>query len=331
MLKHLRACLWLLVVTVVLCSVAYPLVLLGIGKLIFPRQADGSLIERSGTVVGSRLIAQPFGSDPKYFQPRPSTPSYDASNSGASNYAANNYVLRDRVAQALGPIARYAGGAKKGDLVGPDIDNWFKADKFHDQSGIVAQWAGLHSTVAQNWIKGDPLNSAYVADWQKSHPSEVAEWIKANPATPEPKPEDLAVPFFTDFSKSHPGSFLKKTADGKGLELATGGDEIRKAFFDMWLTDHPDVELEKVPADMVMASGSGLDPHITRENALWQLEHMGIAAAWAKSSGGDEAKVRAEIRKLVDEKASAPWGGLIGVPLINVLELNLALEERFKK
>ena len=48
MFQHLRACLWLLVVTVVLCCVVYPLVLLGIGKAIFPKQAEGSLIERDG-------------------------------------------------------------------------------------------------------------------------------------------------------------------------------------------------------------------------------------------------------------------------------------------
>ena len=80
---------------------------------------------------------------------------------------------------------------------------------------------------------------------------------------------------------------------------------------------------------MVMASGSGLDPHITLDNATWQLDHLPIAAAWAKSSGIDEAKVREEIRKLLQEKSSAPLGGLIGVPLVNVLEINLALEDHF--
>jgi potassium-transporting ATPase KdpC subunit len=333
MLKNLRACLILLAGTVVLCCVVYPTILWGIGKTpIFAKQAEGSLIERDGNVVGSRLIAQPFGvNDEKYFQPRPSAASYDASNSSASNWAGNNYLLRDRVAQQLGPIVRYAGGAKK--PVGPDIDLWLKADKFRNQSGIVAQWANLHTAVAQKWIKSDPANSAYVADWQKSHPNEVAAWVKDNPATPEPKPEDLAAPFFADFSKSHPGSFLKKTADGKGLELTSTGDDIRKAFFDMWLTDHAGLagDLEKVPADMVTASASGLDPHITLENALWQLDHFPIAAAWAKSSGKDEATVREDIRKLVNAKSSSPWGGLIGVPLVNVLELNVALDEQFKK
>jgi len=314
---------------VVLCCVAYPAVLWGIGKTIFPRQASGSIVERGGKEVGSSLIAQPF-TDEKYFQPRPSAASYDASNSSATNWAGNNYLLRDRVAQQLGPIARYASGPKKGELVGADIEQWFHADKFRNNPGIVAQWVNLHGTVAQNWIKGDPLKSAYVAKWQDAHANDVAAWVKDNPATPNPKPEDLAQIFFQEFSKSHPGEFLKITDDNKGVELTSKGDDIRKTFFDMWLTDHADVDLEKVPGDMVMASASGLDPHITLENAIWQLDHSAIAAAWAKSSGKSEANVRDEILRLLHGKSSAPLAGLIGVPLINVLEINLALQDHFQ-
>ena len=338
MFQHLRACLWLVIVSVVLCCVVYPLVLLGIGKVIFPNQAEGSLVERNGTAVGSRLIAQPFTAD-KYFQPRPSaaSPSYNAAASGASNWAANNYLLRDRVARQLGAIVKYASGPKKGQLVGPDIEGWFQKDQFGGKPGIVAQWAAAHGAIAQNWIKADKLNAAYVADWQNAHAKEVADWVKDNPGTPEPKPEDLAGPFFTSFSKDHPGMFPSivehKSADGKSsekkVEPIKEGSDIQAAFFDMWLQEHPDADLEKVPADMVMASGSGLDPHITLKNAIWQLDHLPIAAAWAKSSGTDEAKVRADIRKLLEEKSSAPLGGLIGVPLVNVLEINLALEEHF--
>ena len=330
MFQHLRACLWLLLVSVVLCCVVYPAVLWGIGKAIFPAQAEGSLIERGGKQIGSHLIAQPF-SDGKYFKPRPSSASYNAAASGATNWAGNNYLLRDRVAQQLGPIAQYASGKNEGKPVGPDIDAWFQADKFRNSPGIVAQWADLHSEVAQNWVKADPLNLAYVAEWQKSHAAEVAAWVKENPSTPEPKPEDLAQPFFDDFSKSHPGAFLKKTADGKGLELTKDGDEIRAAFFDLWLSDHPDADLEKVPADMVTASGSGLDPHITFRNAVWQLKHFPIAAAWAKATGREEETVRDEIGKLLEEKKFSPLGGLVGEPVVNVLEVNLALEDHFKK
>jgi K+-transporting ATPase ATPase C chain len=113
--------------------------------------------------------------------------------------------------------------------------------------------------------------------------------------------------------------------------LTKDGDEIRAAFFDLWLSDHPDADLEKVPADMVTASGSGLDPHITFRNAVWQLKHFPIAAAWAKATGREEETVRDEIGKLLEEKKFSPLGGLVGEPLVNVLEVNLALEDHFKK
>ena len=339
MFQHLRACLWLLVVTVVLCCVVYPMILLGIGKAIFPRQAEGSLIQRGGKDVGSLLIAQPFTAD-EYFQPRPSaaSPSYNASASGASNWSANNYLLRDRVARQLGTIVTYQSGPKKGQLVGPDIEGWFQKDLYHGQPGIVSQWAAAHGTVAQNWIKADRLNTAYVADWKNSHAKDVADWIKDNPGTPEPKPEDLAGPFFTSFSKDHPGMFPSivehKSADGKSsekkVEPIKEGSDIQAAFFDMWLEEqNPQVDLTPVPADMVMASGSGIDPHITLANALFQLDR--VAGGWAKKINGDQARLRGEIEQILQQHRFAPLGSLVGVPLVNVLEINLALEDHFQK
>jgi K+-transporting ATPase ATPase C chain len=76
-----------------------------------------------------------------------------------------------------------------------------------------------------------------------------------------------------------------------------------------------------------MASGSGLDPHVTLDNALWQLER--VAAAWAKRTNKDEAQVRGVIEQLLRSSSSAPLGGAVGVPLINVLETNLALRAKY--
>jgi K+-transporting ATPase ATPase C chain len=336
MTAHLRANLWLLALTALLCSVLYPLVLLGIGQTVFRDKAQGSLLtDAKANPLGSRLIAQPFTAD-EYFQPRPSAASYNAAASGASNWGASNYLLRDRVANQLGPTVKYRSGPKKGQPVGPDIETWFQKDQFDGKPGIVAQWAALHSAVAQNWVKGDKLKSAYVADWQKAHPAEVADWIRTNPGTPDPKPEDLAVPFFTDFSKSYPGTFLiaveHKTPDGKTekkIEPVKEGTNIQAAYFDMWLQEHNDADLEHVPADMVMASGSGLDPNITLSNALWQLDR--VAAAWAKKNGADETSLHREIEQLLRDKSYSPLGGLFGVPLVNVLEVNLDLRDRYQK
>jgi K+-transporting ATPase ATPase C chain len=336
MMAHLRASLWLLVLTVLLCSVLYPLVLLGIGQTVFRDKAQGSLVtDGQGKPIGSRLIAQPFTGD-QYFQPRPSAASYNAAASGASNWAASNYLLRDRVARALGPIVKYQGGSKKGQPVGPDVEAWFQKDRAGGKPGIVAQWAEAHSTLAQNWVKADKLNADYVTAWRNEHPDDVSQWVKDNPDTPEPKPEDLAVVFFKSFSAAHPGTFPDtvetKMPDGKTakrVELIKEGTTVQATFFDMWLQDHADAELEPVPADMVMASGSGLDPHITLKNALYQLDR--VAGKWAEMTKRDAAPLRKEIEQMLREKAEAPLGGLAGVDLVNVLGINLALRDRYEK
>src|SRR5580692_6677954 len=128
MRSHLRANLWLFGLSLLLCCVIYPGLLLGIARVAFPTQAEGSLVfDREGKPIGSRLIAQPFTAD-EYFQPRPSAVSYNAAASGASNWGANNYLLRDRVARQLGPIVKYRGGANAGKLVAADIEAWFQKD-----------------------------------------------------------------------------------------------------------------------------------------------------------------------------------------------------------
>jgi K+-transporting ATPase ATPase C chain len=329
--------------------VLYPLVILGIGQAVFHDSAQGGLLtDAKGQAVGARLIAQPFTAD-EYFQPRPSAASYNATASSPSNLAGNNYALRDRVARQLGPIVKYRGGEKKGQLVAADVESWFQKDRFDGKPGIVAQWANLHNTMAQNWVKtnNDPVSqklaNAYAAAWHRTHETEVKQWLHDNPDTSEPKPENtedqspLAVPFFASFSKDHPGTFPSavdhKTPDGKTekrIEPVKEGSDIQSTFFDMWVTAHPDADLEPVPADMVMASGSGLDPHITLENARWQLLNR-VAGAWAKKTGGTEAKVRGEIEQLLRAKSFSPMNGLIGVPLVNVLEANLALQDRYQK
>lgn len=334
MIRELRANLWLLVFTVALCCVVYPGALFVVGQTVFHDKAEGSLIYgKDGQAIGSHLIAQPFSGE-QYFHPRPSAVSFNAAASGASNWGASQYLLRDRVARMLGPIVRHRGGARAGQLVAPDIESWFQQDRYQGNPGIVAQWADAHSTLATNWVKADPLNAAFVTAWQQSHADDVAKWIAENPGTPEPKPEELAVAFFSSFSKEHPGTFpgaVEHAAESgkseKAIEPVSTGSDIQSTFFDMWRHDHPEAELEPVPADMVMASGSGLDPHITMKNALYQLDR--VVAGWAAETRRDPAAIRTEIEKLLREHAEAPLGGLVGVEIVNVLEVNLALRDRF--
>ena len=110
MLKEIRPAIVLLVILTVITGLIYPLAMTGIAGTLFPYQAQGSLIEQDGKVVGSALIGQVF-TDDKYFHDRPSatnTPDpkdptknvdapYNAANSGGSNLGPTNKALADRV------------------------------------------------------------------------------------------------------------------------------------------------------------------------------------------------------------------------------------------
>jgi K+-transporting ATPase ATPase C chain len=78
------------IVTMALFGGAYHLLVWGIGRIVFPRQAEGSLIRRAdGTILGSTLIAQKF-ERPEYFRPRPSAVNHNAASTGGSNYGPSN-------------------------------------------------------------------------------------------------------------------------------------------------------------------------------------------------------------------------------------------------
>jgi potassium-transporting ATPase KdpC subunit len=99
MKKNLWISIWYTLATTVLLGIVYPLVVTGLAQVIFPRQANGELIRRNGTVIGSRLLGQPFTA-PGYFYSRPSAAGpagYDPTSSGGSNLGPTNKTLIDRV------------------------------------------------------------------------------------------------------------------------------------------------------------------------------------------------------------------------------------------
>jgi K+-transporting ATPase ATPase C chain len=99
MVAQLRPAFFMLLVMSIVTGAIYPLVVTGIARLAWPREAGGSLIERDGKALGSALIGQPFG-DPKYFWSRPSATSpqpYHAASSSGSNQGPTNPALKEAV------------------------------------------------------------------------------------------------------------------------------------------------------------------------------------------------------------------------------------------
>jgi K+-transporting ATPase ATPase C chain len=302
-MNHVRANSVLVLVTLVLCCVAYPAALLAVAKLAFADTAEGSVLEKDGKAIGSRLISQNFTAD-RYFWPRPSAAGYNAAASGASNLAANNPRLRFRVARQLGLIAQYVDGRP----VGPDVEKWFA------EKDRLATWAVENPTLAAEWVKTDDSTKKTVIDYVKAHTDVLDRWRKDNPNDEmlniDDSPDAVAVQYFASYAAGNPRRFP--------------GKDVAGVFFDAWLQEHPEAQLLPIPADLVTASGSGLDPHVTLAAARSQVDRVTAARA---ATDGDRSRVRKLIETILHEAATAPLGGIAGdLSLVNVLEVNLQLD-----
>jgi K+-transporting ATPase ATPase C chain len=162
MLAQFRPVIVMIGLFTLLTGFVLPLGFVGLGKIVFPFQAGGSLIERDGKVIGSALIGQSFADD-KYFSGRPSalmgtdpkdsskqvaTP-YDASESGASNLGPTSKALIDRV---TGDIAKYNGKTVPGDMLtssGSGLDPDISPETASLQVARVAKARGLSTDAVQ--------------------------------------------------------------------------------------------------------------------------------------------------------------------------------------
>jgi potassium-transporting ATPase KdpC subunit len=160
MLKELRPAVVVLIGLTLITGLLYPLAMAGFAQVLFPTQAQGSLIVQDGKVVGSALLGQPFN-DAKYFHGRPSATTapdpqdssktveapYNAVNSGGSNLGPTSKVLADRItADVEGRKAENPSAAVPIDLVttsGSGLDPDISPDSAYFQVPRVAKARGL--------------------------------------------------------------------------------------------------------------------------------------------------------------------------------------------
>ena len=174
-MRNYLAALRMLLVFTVITGIAYPLLVTGVAQAVFSDQANGSLVKKNGTTVGSSLIGQDFNlpkknpndanevarPDPKWFQPRPSAYDYNPLSSGASNLGPNDPGLVKTIKERRAAIAAFDGVDPKdvpadavtasGSGLDPDISKAYAAE----QVNRVAKARGLSTAAVRRLVAGN--------------------------------------------------------------------------------------------------------------------------------------------------------------------------------
>jgi K+-transporting ATPase ATPase C chain len=157
MLKELRPAILITFILTIITGILYPLAVTGIAQTIFHKQANGSLIERDGKVIGSEIIGQNF-TKPEYFHPRPSQNSYDAANSGGSNLGPTNPDLAKRLKKDADQFRKdnpdYAGPIPADAITtsGSGLDPEISPANATAQAARVAKTRGASTDAVQNLV-----------------------------------------------------------------------------------------------------------------------------------------------------------------------------------
>lgn len=286
------------VVTVVLmavCGLLFPLLLTGLSALIFPHQAGGSLITINGKTVGAEHVGQEFTQD-YYMWSRPSAYHYNVYTedeegnqtyldgtefpgigSGSSNYAPSNPALVERVEQDIINYVARTFNVDTANLPG-------KTELLDEQIAYIAEKANISADQLKQQATAIPEDG-----------SEVLAYLAgtAGLATGDEEMEALTAeaPTLYQLQKAY-------VADIAG----TSSEEVEKI-------------ISSLPTDLMTASGSGLDPHISPASAQIQVPRI------VESSGLTEEKVQEIIRN----NTSGKIFGIFGEETVNVLGVNIEI------
>lgn len=164
-MKDLKRALKLSLIFIIICGLAYPLVLTGVGQTFFSHKANGSMIEVNGKVVGSELIGQKFESD-KFFHGRVSAVDYNTTkeeknkndvNSGGTNLAVSNPALKDRVTKDIEEFLKKNPTVKKENL--PQDLFTSSASGLDPHISVEAAKIQIERIAKATGIKGETLQS----------------------------------------------------------------------------------------------------------------------------------------------------------------------------
>jgi K+-transporting ATPase ATPase C chain len=303
---HLWASIAMTVTLGIICCGIYPLIVYGIAQVVFPAQANGSLVKKDGTyttkdeeAVGSSLLGQNF-SLPGYFHPRPSSAGngYDPTSSSGSNLGPLSDKLINGATQttpATQPTTAPAATATTGPAATTSV------------AATAPASTQPTETLAFDGVRLRTIH--YAVDNNISFKLHHAVYVKQpDGGYTLDKRDEVPIKTFEDSQGN-----LIDTALVDAFPHPTPTEDYTRTVV------IADEFATLIPADAVTGSGSGLDPHITPDNA--ELQAARVAAA--RNISVDKVKT------LIEQHTDAPSLGILGDPGVNVLMLNLALDNTY--
>jgi K+-transporting ATPase ATPase C chain len=292
-LGHLWTSVIATIVLTVIVSGLYPLIVWGVAQAAFPKQANGSLVDKDGKLtsdeskaVGSALLGQAF-SLPGYFHPRPSAANNAPATQPGGYSASGGYDPTSSGGTNFGPLSDELINGSTQSPTAPAT----QPAEFMVYDGIRLRT--IHYAVDNN-ISFKLHHAVYTQDDQKNWNLVIKEEVPLK--TFQDAQGNLNDVALID-------AFPHPTADSEYTRTVLVAGDFA----------------QPIPADAVTASGSGLDPHITPDNA--KIQEGRVAAA---------RNIKPEqVDALVQANTDGPGLGFLGDPGVNVLMLNLALDAKY--